>query len=166
VNLSDIAAVAAAEMQRQEPGRKVVAHIEPGIIATGDDRLLKLVVENLIENAFKFTRYKPEARVEFGAEMRNGRRVLFVRDNGAGFNMEYAGKLFGPFQRLHAATEYPGTGIGLATVHRILGRHGGRIWPESKEGEGATFYFTLPEPASAEMPPASIQTSVPQGTAS
>lgn len=166
VNLSDIASALVAEMQKNDPERKIVARIEPGITVTGDDRLLRLVMENLIDNAFKFTRNKAEALIEFGSEMRDGQRVLFVRDNGAGFKMEYAGKLFGPFQRLHAATEYPGTGIGLATVHRILGRHGGRIWPESKEGEGATFYFTVPDPAQPEAPFPSIQTSVPQGIAS
>ena len=166
VNLSDIASATVADMQKNEPDRKLVAHIEPGITVTGDDRLLRLVMENLIGNAFKFTRNKAEAVIAFGSELRGGKRVLFVRDNGAGFKMEYAGKLFGPFQRLHAATEYPGTGIGLATVHRILGRHGGRIWPEAKEGEGATFYFTVPDPAQPEIPSPSIQTSVPQGVAS
>jgi signal transduction histidine kinase len=102
-------------------------------------------MENLLGNAFKFTRRKDETEIEFGSVLREGRRVLFVRDNGAGFDMKFAGKLFGPFQRLHAATEYPGTGIGLATVHRILLRHGGIIWPEAEQGKGATFYFTLPE---------------------
>jgi PAS domain S-box-containing protein len=145
VNLSEIAAGIAAELQKAEPERTVNLTIEPGILATGDDRLLRLVLENLVGNAFKFTRKKPVANIEFGRRILDGRRVLFIRDNGAGFNMQYAGKLFGPFQRLHAATEYPGTGIGLATVHRILARHGGRIWPESVPNEGTTFYFTLPE---------------------
>jgi PAS domain S-box-containing protein len=147
INLSEIANSIAAELQKNEPTRaeKVVFRIQPGLFATGDDRLLRLVLENLIGNAFKFTRHKPQALIEFGRLDQDGKRVLFVRDNGAGFKMEYAGKLFGPFQRLHATTEYPGTGIGLATVHRILMRHGGKIWPESEEGKGATFYFTLPE---------------------
>lgn len=145
IHLSEIAQGIAADLQKNEPHRKATFRIQPGIFATGDDRLLRLVMENLLGNAFKFSRQKPEALIEFGTTMQNGQRVLFVRDNGAGFNMEYAGKLFGPFQRLHAATEYPGTGIGLATVHRILVRHAGKIWPESEEGQGTTFYFTLPE---------------------
>jgi PAS domain S-box-containing protein len=144
VNLSEIAQGIAVELQKSDPQRKVRFQIEPGILATGDDRLLRLALENLLENAFKFTRKQPLAEIEFGAWNLNGHRVLFVRDNGAGFNMQYVAKLFGPFQRLHAATEYPGTGIGLATVYRILVRHGGTIWPESEEGEGTTFYFTVP----------------------
>jgi PAS domain S-box-containing protein len=145
INLSEIAQSISVELQKNEPERRAAFVIQPGLSATGDDRLLRQVMENLLGNAFKFTRHQPEASIEFGSVMRNGQRVLFVRDNGAGFNMEYASKLFGPFQRLHAATQYPGTGIGLATVHRVLARHGGKIWPESKEGQGATFYFTLPE---------------------
>jgi PAS domain S-box-containing protein len=145
ISLSEIAQSIATELQKNEPHRKVAFHIEPGLFAMGDDRLLRLVLENLLGNSFKFTRDKPEAKIEFGSLRQDGKRVLFVRDNGAGFKMEYANKLFGPFQRLHAATEYPGTGIGLATVHRILMRHGGKIRPESKEGFGATFYFTLPD---------------------
>jgi len=145
INLTDIATGIAAELQKIEPERKVNLRIQPGLTATGDDRLLRLVLENLIGNAFKFTRKKPVAEIEFGSVQQNGERVLFVRDNGAGFKMDYAGKLFGPFQRLHAVTEYPGTGIGLATVYRILLRHNGRIWAEAEEGKGATFYFTLPQ---------------------
>ena len=145
VSLSEIAQSVATELQKNEPDRKVTFQIEPGLFANGDDRLLRLVLENLLGNSFKFTRDKPEAKIEFKSMRQDGKRVLFVRDNGAGFKMEYANKLFGPFQRLHAATEYPGTGIGLATVHRILMRHGGKIRPESKEGFGATFYFTLPD---------------------
>ncbi|HWN93914.1 MAG TPA: ATP-binding protein, partial [Methylomirabilota bacterium] len=144
INLSEIASGIVAELRKNEPERKVMVNIQPGLTATGDDRLLRLVMENLIGNAFKFTRNNAETVIEFGSVERGGNRVLFVRDNGAGFSMDYAGKLFGPFQRLHAATEYPGTGIGLATVHRILGRHGGKIWPEAEEKKGATFYFTLP----------------------
>jgi PAS domain S-box-containing protein len=144
VNLSDIATSIAAELQKAEPERPIQWRIEPGIVVTGDDRLLRLVLENLLGNAFKFTRKKAVAEIEFGRRILDGKRLLFVRDNGAGFSMQYAGKLFGPFQRLHAATEYPGTGIGLATVHRILARHGGKIWPESQEGVGTTFYFVLP----------------------
>ena len=145
VNLSEMAATIAAELQKAEPDRRVQFRIQPDLVVTGDDHLLRLALENLIGNAFKFTRKKAEAEIEFGSVMRDGRRVLFVRDNGAGFNMQFVGKLFGPFQRLHSATEYPGTGIGLATVHRIIIRHGGTIWPESEQGQGTTFYFTLAE---------------------
>lgn len=143
VNLSDAAQAIAEELQKSEPERSVDFRIEPNVFAMGDDRLLRLVLENLLGNAFKFTRKKPNAKIEFGTKTQDGRRLFFVRDNGAGFNMAYASKLFGPFQRLHSATEYPGTGIGLATVHRILVRHGGAIWPESEEGQGTTFYFTV-----------------------
>ena len=145
INLSEVATAIAADLQKSEPERRVNFQIEPGLFVQGDDRLLRLVLENLLGNAFKFTRNKEAAEIEFGSIEKDGQRLLFVRDNGAGFKMEYAGKLFGPFQRLHAVTEYPGTGIGLATVHRILMRHGGKIWPEAEEDKGATFYFTLPE---------------------
>jgi light-regulated signal transduction histidine kinase (bacteriophytochrome) len=145
INLSDIATGIVAELQKGEPERQVNVRIQPSLTATGDDRLLRLVLENLLGNAFKFTRRKPLAEIEFGSVQQDGQRVLFVRDNGAGFKMDYVGKLFGPFQRLHAVTEYPGTGIGLATVYRILLRHGGRIWTEAEEGKGATFFFTVPQ---------------------
>ncbi len=115
------------------------------MIETGDSRLLGVVFENLLGNASKFTRDQPEARVEFGSTRQDGQSVLFVRDNGAGFDMAFASKLFGVFQRLHAPDEFEGTGIGLATVQRIVRRHGGRIWADGKVGEGATFYFTLDE---------------------
>jgi light-regulated signal transduction histidine kinase (bacteriophytochrome) len=133
----------AAELQKSDPERRVNWQIQPGLVVTGDDRLLKLALENLLGNAFKFTRRREVAEIQFASTTLDGKRVFFVRDNGAGFNMQFAGKLFGPFQRLHAATEFPGTGIGLATVQRILARHGGRIWPQAQEGKGATFYFTL-----------------------
>jgi light-regulated signal transduction histidine kinase (bacteriophytochrome) len=115
----------------------------PALVAEGDPRLLAVVVQNLLGNAWKFTSKKPESRIEFGRELSRGRAAFFVRDNGAGFDMAYADKLFGAFQRLHAMTEFEGTGIGLATVYRILRRHGGDIWAEGKLNEGATFYFTL-----------------------
>jgi light-regulated signal transduction histidine kinase (bacteriophytochrome) len=145
VNLSEMAEAIAAELQKTEPERHVRLRFHSGITCNGDDRLLRLAMENLLGNAFKFTRKTAEAEIEFGSVILDGRRVLFVRDNGAGFSMRFAGKLFGPFQRLHSVTEYLGTGIGLATVHRILFRHGGTIWPEAEPGKGATFYFTLPE---------------------
>lgn len=145
VNLSEMAASIAAELSKAAPGRQVKVEIEPGLRAAGDERLLRLALGNLFDNAFKFTRTRAEGRVEFGHHMLDGERVFFVRDNGAGFDMQFVGKLFGPFQRLHSVTDYPGTGIGLATVHRIIMRHGGRIWPQSELGRGATFYFTLPD---------------------
>jgi signal transduction histidine kinase len=145
INLSELAQKIAAELHKTAPARQVTWNIQPGLFAQGDDRLVALALENLLANAFKFTRDRAQAVIEFGSLQRDGQRVLFVRDNGAGFSMEFAGKLFGPFQRLHAVTQYPGTGIGLATVHRILARHGGKIWPHAEPDNGATFYFTLPE---------------------
>jgi signal transduction histidine kinase len=111
----------------------------------GDASLLEQVFVNLITNACKFTRGRDPARIEIGAEQRNGERVLFVRDNGAGFDMKFAGKLFGVFQRMHTPQEFEGTGVGLSIVQRVIERHGGRIWAEAEVGRGATFYFTLPE---------------------
>ena len=102
-----------------------------------------MVLENLLENALKFTGKSESARVEFGAMDEEGKLIYFIRDNGVGFDMEYAGKLFQPFQRVHAMAEFPGTGIGLATVKRIIERHGGRVWIEAEEGKGTTVYFTL-----------------------
>jgi light-regulated signal transduction histidine kinase (bacteriophytochrome) len=104
---------------------------------------MRVMLENLLRNAWKFSAKKPEARIEFGAFEREGEKVLFVRDNGAGFDMQYAHKLFGAFQRLHRAEEFEGTGIGLAIVQRIVNHHGGHIWAEGAPGEGATFYFTI-----------------------
>ncbi|MGH2524756.1 MAG: sensor histidine kinase, partial [Anaerolineales bacterium] len=114
-----------------------------GAVVTGDARLLRVMLENLLGNAWKFTGKRPQARIEFGVAQRDGARVYFVRDNGAGFDMAYADKLFGAFQRLHGAHEFPGTGIGLATVQRIVQRHGGRLWAEAGVEQGATFNFTL-----------------------
>ena len=112
-------------------------------MAKGDIRLLKLVLENLLSNAWKFTGKHAHAKIEFGAAPHNGKTAYFVRDDGAGFDMAYAEKLFTPFQRLHGMTEFAGTGIGLALVQRIIHRHGGQVWTEGKIEEGATFYFTL-----------------------
>jgi light-regulated signal transduction histidine kinase (bacteriophytochrome) len=117
---------------------------EEGVVAFGDANLLAVALENLLGNAFKFTQKEAEATIEFGAVTQDGGDVAYyVRDDGAGFDMAYADKLFGAFQRLHGPDEFEGTGIGLATVARIVHRHGGRVWAEGEVGEGATFYFTL-----------------------
>jgi len=132
------------DLRRREPSRAVALVVAEGLTASGDLRLLRVVLENLLGNAWKFTSKKTQARIEVGSlRQPDGVRVYFVRDNGAGFDMQYADKLFGAFQRLHRAGEFPGTGIGLATVQRIIHRHGGRIWAEAVVDQGSTFYFTL-----------------------
>jgi light-regulated signal transduction histidine kinase (bacteriophytochrome) len=115
--------------------------------ARGDHRLLSIVMNNLLDNAWKYTSLIEQATIECGCKRENGKAIYFVADNGSGFDMQYAEKLFGPFQRLHGTDEFPGTGIGLATVKRIIDRHGGKVWAESQPGKGATFFFTL-EPSS------------------
>jgi light-regulated signal transduction histidine kinase (bacteriophytochrome) len=115
------------------------------VIGHGDSRLLRVVLENLLGNAWKFTMNKPQARIELGISHRNGAPVYFVSDDGPGFDMAYVDKLFGTFQRPHVASKFPGTGIGLASVRRIIQRHGGRTWAEGAVGKGATFSFTLSE---------------------
>lgn len=143
VDLSALAERAAADLRLAEPGRAVELTIRPGLEACGDARLLRTVVENLLGNAWKFTAGRKPARIEFGASGGHAERIYFVRDNGAGFDMAFARRLFSPFQRLHSASEFPGTGVGLATVQRIIQRHGGRVWAEAVPGEGATFWFTV-----------------------
>jgi light-regulated signal transduction histidine kinase (bacteriophytochrome)/HAMP domain-containing protein len=143
VDLSDMARDIVNELQRTAPERQVACAIAPGLTAEGDARLLRVVLDNLLRNSWKYTAKQPEARVEFGSVEANGGRAFMVRDNGAGFDMKYADKLFGVFQRLHSAADFEGTGVGLATVRRIINRHGGRIWAEGAVGQGATFYFTL-----------------------
>ena len=115
-----------------------------GLTAVADQRLLRAALENLIGNAWKFTSKAPDPRIEVGALRDGGQTTYFVRDNGAGFDMAFADKLFGAFQRLHGVSDFPGTGIGLATVQRIVSRHGGRIWATSTPGEGSSFFFTMP----------------------
>jgi len=144
VDLSALAVTVAAELRGAEPEHAVELVVAEGLWAEVDPRLARLLVENLLGNAWKFTRQRASAKVEVGAADASGARTFFVRDNGAGFDMAYADKLFVPFQRLHTVAEYPGTGIGLATVQRIVFRHGGRCWAEGRVGEGATFFFNLP----------------------
>lgn len=133
------------DLRRGEPGRKVDVVVAEDLKVEADSRLLRAVMENLLGNAWKFTAKKDPGRVELGSFLQeDGAHVFFVKDNGAGFNMTYAHKLFGAFQRLHDAAEFPGTGVGLATVARVIQRHGGRVWGEGRPDEGATFYFTLP----------------------
>ncbi len=143
VDLSLLAEQVVNELQAQAPERKIEFNITPGLWVRADSRLMKIAMVNLLNNAIKFTLNQPQAHIEVGMIEQSGEQVYFVRDNGAGFNMEYAHKLFSPFQRLHSAQEFPGTGIGLVTVQRIITRHGGRVWPEAAVGQGATFYFTL-----------------------
>jgi two-component system, sensor histidine kinase and response regulator len=143
VDLSAIAGLILTRLQESEPERKVEVKIRPGVLVTGDGQLLRIALENLIENAWKFTSKEPQSRIEFGMTQTGGEATYFVRDNGAGFDMTYIDRLFGPFQRLHPQGEFPGNGIGLATVQRIIHRHGGRVWAEGLLGQGATFYFTM-----------------------
>ena len=148
VDLSALAASIAEELRMVKPERKVELIIQLGLVAAGDVKLMRILLTNLLSNAWKFTGKKEFARIEFGVQQENGVQTYFVRDNGTGFDMAYADKLFGAFQRLHLTSEFPGTGVGLATVQRIVHRHGGRAWAEGAVGQGATFYFTVsPEPA-------------------
>jgi PAS domain S-box-containing protein len=144
VDLSKLASGIVTELQEAEPQRKVRIKIAPDLQVRGDAALLQAALQNLLENAWKFSSKEAQAEIEVGRTTVEGEAVFFVRDNGVGFNMAYAKNLFGAFQRLHKVGEFPGTGIGLATVQRIINRHGGRIWAESEVGKGATFFFTLP----------------------
>jgi signal transduction histidine kinase len=141
VDLSVLAESVAARLREAAGGRRIEFLIRPDLMANADSRLLEIVLTNLFSNAVKFTGRRAEARIEFGQTDTDG--AFFVRDNGVGFDMTYASKLFGAFQRMHSQSEFPGTGIGLATVQRIIHRHGGMIRAESQPGQGATFYFTL-----------------------
>jgi light-regulated signal transduction histidine kinase (bacteriophytochrome) len=143
VDLTGMAQALAADLQNTAPERQVKFVIADGLLAQGDAALLRIAMENLLDNAWKYTSQRPRAQIEFGFCRNNGRSAYFVRDDGAGFDMAYADKLFGTFQRLHSVTEFKGTGIGLATVQRIIHRHGGHVWAEAKVNQGATFYFTL-----------------------
>jgi signal transduction histidine kinase len=147
VSLSALADTVVRQLRASQPDRLVDFVSQPETRANGDAALLRALLENLLGNAWKFTGGRPSARIEFGALQKNGATVYYVRDDGAGFNMAYADKLFAPFQRLHAGHEFPGTGIGLATVQRIVHRHRGRVWAEAVVTEGATFFFTLADSA-------------------
>jgi signal transduction histidine kinase len=143
LDLSAVAKMIAAELKEAEPGRCVEFVIESGLTAVGDPQLLRAAMENLLRNSWKYTSAHVTARIEFGRSQEKERPSFFVRDDGAGFDPRYADRLFGAFQRLHTAKEFPGTGVGLATVQRIIHRHGGEIWAEAAVEKGATFYFTL-----------------------
>jgi len=143
VDLSALAEEIATGLQEMRQGHRAKFIIDKGLTANGDPQLLRVLLENLLGNAWKFTGKTPHAKIEFGTTRNNGKKTYFVKDNGAGFDMTYADKLFGAFQRLHDSTEFPGTGIGLATVQRIINRHGGTIQAEGAVGKGATFHFTL-----------------------
>jgi light-regulated signal transduction histidine kinase (bacteriophytochrome) len=143
VYLTSFAKAVAAELVRSQPDRHVEFVITESVTVDGDPVLLRLVIQNLMDNAFKFTGKRAIAKIEFGVQQINGKPVYFVKDDGDGFDMENAGRLFTPFQRLHTTAEFPGLGIGLATAQRIIHHHGGRIWAESGVNGGATFYFTL-----------------------
>lgn len=144
VDLGRMAEDIARELRAAEPGHPVRLYLPGAVEATGDRSLLMVLMENLLGNAWKFTRGRTDPLVEVGMTEHDGRKIYYVRDNGAGFDMNYAARLFRPFERLHSPGEFPGTGIGLATAERVVHRHGGEIWAEGEPGEGATFYFTLP----------------------
>jgi signal transduction histidine kinase len=143
VDLSAMAQTIADELRGGEPGRVVTFVIAPDVVGSGEPHLVRLALDNLLENAWKFTSKHAAARIEFGVERRDDDTVYFIRDDGAGFDPAHADRLFSAFQRLHQETDFPGTGIGLVTVQRIVRRHGGHIWAESAIELGAVLYFTL-----------------------
>lgn len=145
LDLSSLAREIMDDMQRQDPDRHVALRIEDGLVAEADARLMRIVLENLLGNAWKFTQETGAATIELGMTT-DGEPAYFVRDNGAGFDMTHVDKLFRPFQRLHTEEQYPGNGIGLAATQRVIDRHGGRVWARGEVGAGAVFYFTLPPP--------------------
>ncbi len=144
VDLTAMAHQIVAALKETDPARIVEVVIAEGLIAKGDVSLLQVALQNLLNNAWKFSNKRPQARIEFGECKNQGQDCFFVKDNGAGFNMDQAHKLFSPFQRFHSASDFPGTGIGLGIVQRAINRHGGKVWAEAEEDKGATFYFSLP----------------------
>jgi len=145
IDLSSLAQTISARLKEANPGRFLEFVIGPGLTARGDVHLLEIALASLLDNAVKFTRPRSPARIEFGKTEQSGESAFFVRDNGVGFDMRHVGMLFGTFHRLHGASEFPGTGIGLATVQRVIHLHGGRVWADAEVGKGASFYFTLGE---------------------
>jgi signal transduction histidine kinase len=145
VNLSQLAAYIVDDLKRGAPERAADIEIEPGLAVNGDPTLLRLVLENLLGNAWKYSARAKRAHIVFGATLHEGRRAFVVRDNGAGFDMRSSDRLFGLFQRLHSTADFPGTGVGLASVRRIVRRHGGDVWADAEPGRGAAFHFTLRE---------------------
>lgn len=144
VELSALVSVHLKELQAREPDRQEETVVKPGLVAEGDTALLRIALENLLDNAWKYTAGEKKARIEFGSTVQDGKEVYYIKDNGTGFDMKHAEKLFTAFQRLHSEQEFTGTGIGLSIVSRIISRHGGEIWAEGEPGKGACFCFTLP----------------------
>jgi light-regulated signal transduction histidine kinase (bacteriophytochrome) len=144
VDLTALADEIIASLRQQTPERSVEVIVAPGLHAEGDATLLRSVLENLLGNAWKYSGKIAAARIEFASKSENNQTIFFIKDNGVGFDMKYAPKLFGVFQRLHDTNEYEGLGIGLASAKRIINRHGGEMWADASPGQGATFYFTLP----------------------
>jgi light-regulated signal transduction histidine kinase (bacteriophytochrome) len=145
IDLTSLAQTISERLKELHPERPLEFVIQPGLSVTGDASLLEIALTNLLDNAVKFSRPRDEARIAFGKTERDGKAAFFVRDNGVGFDMQHATALFGTFHRLHTTKEFPGTGIGLATVKRVIERHAGQVWADSRPGEGSSFYFTVGE---------------------
>ena len=157
IDLSEIAQNILQHLAESQPERKVDVRIQPGMRVTADLNLMKIALDNLLGNAWKYSDKQAHARIEFGRSDKGGDETYFIKDNGIGFDMRFADKLFSSFQRLHKASEYEGTGIGLATVQRIIHRHGGRIWGEAEPNKGASFYFTISERKKFDVSEGSIK---------
>ena len=152
VDLSSMVRASSEKLQGNNPDRTVDVIIREGVFVNGDPNLLQIALDNLVGNAWKFAGHEVQPQFEFGTTVKEGKTACFIRDNGVGFDMAYVDKLFGAFQRLHTSLEFPGTGIGLATVKRVINRHGGQVWAEAEVGKGATFYFTLPPQGAFRQP--------------